>query len=290
MNTGIIGLGAMGAGMARNLHRAGFLRAVYNRSPHKAEILAERFRVQRAETPQELAGQCALILMSLPRDQDVLERVAQLCERLRPDTIVVDTSTVSSTAARAAAAAVEAAGGHFLDCPVSGGSEGARQGQLVVMAGGEAAVLERCRPVLSAIAKSIVHIGPVGCGQAAKAVNQIMAAGINQAVTEALAFGQALDLDMDRVLEVVAGGAAGNWFLDHRGRSMLAEQFAPGFRLSLHHKDLEICEQMLRDAGKTPDALPVSSMTRRHYRQLMEQGHGDEDISALFRSKQAALK
>lgn len=290
MNTGIIGLGAMGAGMAWNLHRAGFLGAVYNRSPHKAEALARRCGVHHARTPQALASQCPLIILSLPRDQDVLERITQLCEGLRPDTIVMDTSTVSSATARTGAAAVEAAGGHFLDCPVSGGREGAEKGQLVVMAGGEAAVLERCRPVLSAIAKNIVHIGPTGCGQAAKAVNQIMAAGINQAVTEALAFGQALDLDMDRVVEVVAGGAAGNWFLDHRGHSMLSEQFAPGFRLSLHHKDLEICEQMLRDAGKAPDALAVCSMTRRHYQQLMEQGHGDEDISALFRSKQAALK
>ena len=126
-------------------------------------------------------------------------------------------------------------------------------------------------------------MGPVGAGQSTKAVNQVMAAGINQAVTEALDFAQALDLPMDKVIEVVGSGAAGNWFLDHRGPSMTQGSFEPGFRVALHHKDLAICKQM---AEQFDVALPVIEMTLIHYRRLMEAGFGDEDISALFREKQ----
>ena len=153
-----------------------------------------------------------------------------------------------------------------------------------MMIGGEAAVLEQARPVLEAVGSRITHMGPVGAGQATKAVNQIMAAGINQAVTEALAFGAAHGLPMDRVIEVVGSGAAGNWFLTHRGPSMVEGRFEPGFRVALHHKDLMICRQM---AGQLGVAMPVVEMTLVHYRRLMEAGLGDEDISALFREKRA---
>ncbi|WP_156302245.1 NAD(P)-dependent oxidoreductase, partial [Methylogaea oryzae] len=137
-------------------------------------------------------------------------------------------------------------------------------------------------PVLRAVAARIVHIGPVGAGQGCKAVNQIMAAGIAQAVTEALAFGQAMDLPMDKVIEVVSGGAAGNWFLDHRGRTMVAGTFQPGFKLGLHHKDLLICRE---SAEKLGVSVPVTEQTIGEYARLMAEGYGDEDISALYRLK-----
>jgi 3-hydroxyisobutyrate dehydrogenase len=127
-----------------------------------------------------------------------------------------------------------------------------------------------------------VHIGPTGSGQATKAVNQIMAAGINQAVTEALAFGEAMGLNMDKVIEVVGSGAAANWFLSHRGRTMLAGSFAPGFKVALHHKDLLICRAMAATRGMS---LPIVEMTLDNYQRLMEAGHGEEDISALYRLK-----
>jgi 3-hydroxyisobutyrate dehydrogenase len=114
-----------------------------------------------------------------------------------------------------------------------------------------------------------------------------MAAGINQAVTEALAFGEVMGLDMNKVVDIVATGAAGNWFLDHRGKAMLADSYAPGFKLALHHKDLGICQAMLENACDT--SLPMIEMTLIHYQRLMEQGFGDEDISALFRLKKAQL-
>jgi 3-hydroxyisobutyrate dehydrogenase len=161
--------------------------------------------------------------------------------------------------------------------------EGARNGTLAMMVGGNAAVLNRIAPVLDAIAGRIEHMGPVGAGQATKAVNQVMAAGINQAVSEALAFAAALELPLDKVIDVVGSGAAGNWFLAHRGPTMTRGNFEPGFRVALHHKDLAICKQM---AQQFDVALPVVEMTLIHYRRLMRAGLGDLDISALYREKQ----
>src|SRR3972149_4071650 len=177
--------------------------------------------------------------------------VRAIATAIKPDSVVVDTSTVSADTAREAAAILKDKGAHFLDCPVSGGVEGAKNGTLAVMAGGDEKILERVKPVLSAIASNIAYIGPTGSGQACKAVNQLMAAGINQAVTEALAFGEAMGLDMGKGVNIIATGAAGSWYLDHRGRSMLAGKFTPGFKISLHHKDLLICKSMLENATET---------------------------------------
>ena len=144
------------------------------------------------------------------------------------------------------------------------------------------ALVERIRPALRVIAAKIDLMGPIGAGQATKAVNQIMVAGINQSVTEALAFGQHQGLDMDKAVDVVSSGAAGNWFVEHRGRSMTADEFAPGFRVALHHKDLKICQAML---AADHVQLPMVEMTLVHYERLIQEGHGDEDISALYRLK-----
>ena len=284
MRTGVIGLGGMGAPMARNLQRNGLLEMVWNRTRSSAEALAAELGVPAAFDPAELADRCEVIILSVSADDDVLEVAGALVTSLWPGAVVIDTSTVSRETARAAAARVAAAGGNFLDAPVSGGGEGARQGTLAMMVGGDAAVLARVQPVLEAVAARITHMGPVGAGQATKAVNQIMAAGINQAVTEALAFAEAHELPMDRVIEVVGSGAAGNWFLSHRGPTMVEGRFEPGFRVALHHKDLAICRQMAEQFGVS---LPVVEMTLVHYRRLMEAGFGDEDISALFREKRA---
>src|SRR3972149_311283 len=156
------------------------------------------------------------------------------------------------------------------------------------MAGGEEKILARVKHALSSIASNIAYIGPTGSGQACKAVNQLMAAGINQAVTEALAFGEAMGLDMDKVVNIIATGAAGNWFLDHRGKSMLAGKFTPGFKIGLHHKDLMICKSMLKNVTET--SFPLLARTLADYQQLMDEGHADEDISALIRLKRERLK
>ncbi|MGH8609723.1 MAG: NAD(P)-dependent oxidoreductase [Gammaproteobacteria bacterium] len=286
MKTGVIGLGAMGAGMAWNLQRQGFLAVVWNRTPSRAEPFAGQEGIRVAGSPEELARCCELIVTCVSRDVDVKQAISATLPGLTAGTIVADTSTINAATARELAAQLGAWGVEFLDCPVSGGVEGARQGTLAMMVGGNAGALERAQPVLAAIARHIVHMGPSGSGQATKAVNQIMAAGINQAVTEALAFGEAMGLPMDKVLDVVGSGAAANWFLEHRAKNMLEGRFSPGFRVSLHHKDLSICREMAKNAA----SLPVTEMTITDYERLMQQGRGDEDISALFRVKRSAYK
>lgn len=284
MKTGVIGLGAMGAPMARNLHRAGLLAAVWNRSAATADALGDELGVAVAESPADLAARSEAIILSVSADEDVLEVLDSLLPGLQEGSIVIDTSTVRGETARAAAGLLAKAGAAFLDAPVSGGIEGARKGTLAMMVGGEADVLARARPVLEAVSARIAHMGPVGAGQATKAVNQVMAAGINQAVSEALAFADALGLPLDKVIDVVGSGAAGNWFLSHRGPTMTQGVFDPGFRVALHHKDLAICKQM---AAQFDASLPLVEMTLILYRRLMEAGHGDEDISALYRQKQS---
>ncbi len=282
MKVGFIGLGAMGWGMAANLAKAGLLAIVWNRTAARAEAFAAEHGVEVAATPEALASACDVVLACVSADADVLEMVEALKPGLAAGSLVIDTSTISVQTAQEAARRLAEVGVEFLDAPVSGGVEGAKSGQLVMMVGGEAAVLDRVRPALEAMSKSITHMGAVGMGQATKAVNQIMAAGINQAVTEALGFGQAMGLDMDKVISVVGNGAAGNWFVNMRGPTMTRGTYEPGFKLALHHKDLSICRAML---DKLNVSLPTVEMTLHHYERLMAAGHGEEDISALYRLK-----
>ncbi len=273
----------MGSGMALNLHKAGYLHGVWNRTRSKAERVAGQTGAILFELPAQLASECELVLLCVSRDADVLEMVEQVATTASAGTIVVDTSTVSSNTAELAAAELAKKNVAFLDCPVSGGVEGAKNGTLAMMVGGDAEVLARAEDTLRAIAATVTLIGSTGSGQACKAVNQIMCAGVNQAVTEALAFGEAMGLDMNKVVDVVAKGAAGNWFLDHRGKTMLVDDNDTGFKLNLHHKDLTICKDMIRDLDKF--TLPLVDTTLKQYEELMEQGYGDEDISALYRLK-----
>jgi 3-hydroxyisobutyrate dehydrogenase len=279
----VLGLGAMGAPMALNLDRAGCLAACWNRSPERTASLDVSAKVIKAADAAEAAAAAEVVIVCVSRDADVIEVVEAIRPRLRTGSVVVDTSTVSAATARQLASLLAEDGIGFLDAPVSGGVEGAIHARLAMMVGGEAVHLDGARPVLERLTASIVHMGGSGAGQATKAVNQIMAAGINQAVTEALAFGAAQGLDMQRVVEVVSRGAAGNWFLDHRGLSMLDGRYDTGFKLALHHKDLAICLSMAAERGFPP--LPLTEMTLEAYERLMAEGFGDEDISALFRLK-----
>ena len=282
MKAGMVGLGAMGAHMARHLHKAGYLAAVWNRTRAKADALGAELGVPVADSLGALAEICEVVITCVSRDVDVEEVVDALRPGLHAGSVIVDVSTISADTARSLAERLAEDDLDFVDAPVSGGVEGARNAQLVAMVGAEEEVLARVYPLLQCIAARIVHMGPVGAGQATKAVNQIMVAGVNQAVTEALAFGEAMGLPMDKVIEVVGSGAAGNWFLDHRGKTMVAGEYAPGFRVALHNKDLGICKQMAEHLGVQ---LPVVEMTLLHYRRLIEAGYGDEDISSLMREK-----
>lgn len=282
MKTTVIGLGAMGAGMAGNLFRAGHLSQAWNRTPARAQAAAEQHGFKVADSLEAAAAQSDLVITAVSADADLLDVVDRLGKVMAAGSVVLDTSTVSIDTAREVSDRLQAHGIHFLDSPVSGGREGAEKATMVMMVGGDANVLERVMPVLASISRKVVHMGPVGSGQATKAVNQIMCAGINQAVTEALAFGQHQGLDMQKAVDVVSSGAAGNWFVEHRGMSMTGGSFAPGFRVALHHKDLKICQAML---AADHVQLPMVEMTLVHYERLMADGHGDEDISALYRLK-----
>ena len=279
---GLIGLGAMGAPMARNLAGAGMLACIWNRTNDKAAALASELNVARASDPADLARHCEMVLTCVSADADLIAVVDRLIAGLDGDKLLIDTSTVQPATAAEVAARLAEVGCGFLDAPVSGGVEGARHGRLAIMVGGEAATLVRARPVLEVLGQRIVHMGPVGSGQSTKAINQIMAAGINQAVTEALALAAAEGLPLDKVIETLSAGAAGSWFLEQRGPTLVRGDFAPGFKVGLHHKDLLICKAIAECHGV---ALPVVEMTLVHYRRLMQAGYGDEDISALFREK-----
>lgn len=282
MKTGFIGLGAMGLSMAKNLAGQGLLATVWNRSAHKAQALAEEVGCEVAVDPAQLARACEAVVICVSADADVKAVIAALQPGLTPGKVVIDCSTVSAETARQSAHRLFEQGVDFLDAPVSGGTEGARLGSLSIMVGGEIHAFERVTPVLKAMGQRIVHLGPVGAGQSAKAVNQVMCAGINQAVTEAMAFATALGLPLEKLIEVIGSGAAGNWFINHRGLSMVDGRYPPGFKLALHHKDLMICQEMARQLG---GELPLSAATLNDYETLMAAGHGDEDISALYRLK-----
>lgn len=282
LKAGFVGLGAMGDPMARHLHARGLLAAVGNRTQAKADALARALGVAAAATPAELAARCEVIALCVTADADVLATVEALAPHLQPGAIVIDHSTVAPDTAKRAAATLATAGAQFLDAPVSGGVEGAKNGKLSVMVGGDAAALERARPVLEAYALRITHMGPVGAGQATKAINQVLVAGIAQAVCEGLALGEALGLEPERLLPTLGAGAAGNWFLEKRGATMLRDEFAVGFKLGLLHKDLGIVRRIAEAAGTDRSVIEKSLAD---YAELMARGHGDDDISALIRLK-----
>jgi len=282
LQVGFIGLGAMGAPMAKHLHEHGLLAAVANRTHAKAQTLADQLGVQAPDTLAALAGQCDVVALCVTADADVLATIEALAPHLRHGAIVIDHSTVAPDTAKKAALRLSEVGVHFLDAPVSGGVEGARNGKLSVMVGGDAEVLERARPVLEAYALRISHLGANGAGQATKAINQVLVAGIAQGVCAGLALGEALGLDPERLLPTLGAGAAGNWFLEKRGATMLRNEFGVGFKLALLHKDLEIVRGIAEQAGTDRQVIEQSLAD---YAELMSQGYGDDDISALIRLK-----
>ncbi len=282
LKAAFIGLGAMGAPMAGHLKSRGLLQAVANRTHAKAKALAAELGVSAPDSLAELATQCDVIALCVTADADVIATVEALAPHLQPGAIVIDHSTVAPATAKQAAAILAGVGAFFLDAPVSGGVEGAKNGKLSVMVGGDAGVLERARPVLEAYALRVTHLGDVGSGQATKAVNQVLVAGIAQAVCAGLALGEALGLDPERLIPTLGAGAAGNWFLDKRGASMLRNEFGVGFKLGLLHKDLKIVNGIAEQAGTDRQVIEQSIAD---YAQLMRQGHGDDDISALIRLK-----
>jgi len=283
IKTGFIGLGAMGAPMAGHLHHQGLLTAVWNRSADKADRFAGHHGgVQQPASLAALAGMVEVILVCVSADDDLRAVVAELEAGLRPGMILVDHSTVAPATARELAERVQALGVSFVDAPVTGGVEGAKNGQLAIMAGGDAEAFARLESVFAAYGKAWRHLGPAGAGQSAKAVNQLIVAGIAEAVCEGLALVEKLDLPRTEMLELLGGGAAGNWFLDKRGATMLADSFETGFDPKLLLKDLKICASLLDELSFESSVLPSAL---DDYRRLVEGGETGRDISALIRLK-----
>ena len=277
---GFIGLGIMGSGMVRNLLAADHEVTVWNRTPSRAQALAEAGAAV-AESPAAVAERNDVVFVCVSDTPDVGAVVFGddgVASGLRPGGLIVDHSTISPVATVEFATVIEAQGGAWLDAPISGGSEGAAQGTLSIMIGGEASQVERVRPYLEAMGSTITHVGPQGTGQLAKAVNQVLVVVTQLAVSEGLLLAQAGGIDLSRTLAAVEGGAAGSWMLSNRGPQMIERDWRPGFTIDLQQKDLRI-------ALETADAYGVpllgTALVHQLYRALQQQGLGDEGNHAL---------
>ncbi len=282
VKVGFIGLGTMGTPMAMNLLKAGHQVRVHNRTRDR-ELPVVAAGASRAETPQA-AAQGAEVIITCVSDTPDVESVilgdTGIIHGASPGAIVVDMSTISPTATQRMATTLAEQGIGMIDAPVSGGSEGAQQGTLSIMVGGDVAQVERVRPVLSALGKTITHVGPIGAGQLTKAINQIIVAGTYWAIAEGLTLGLKAGLDMTQVVQAVAGGAAGSWGLTHRSSNMIDNSYPLGFRVRLHQKDLNIALNAARTLGVP---LPMAAFIEQVETGLINQGYGDEDVSAIAR-------
>ncbi len=277
----------MGAPMAKNLHRAGLLHSVWNRSADKAQALAAELGVAAPAELPEFARSLDAIVVCVSADADVRAVIEGMAAGLGKGALVIDCSTVSADTARWAESFLAERGVRFLDAPVSGGVEGAQKATLAIMCGGTPETFDVARPVLAAMGKTIEHFGPAGSGQATKATNQIMCAGIIRACAEAMAFAGAHQLPLERVVNTLGAGAGSSWYFVHRAPNMVRGSYPAGFRVKLHAKDLGICRDM---AARLGVHLPVVDSMLAEYAELIAQGFGDEDISATHRLKQALFE
>lgn len=282
MRIGFIGLGTMGSHMAGRLLAAGYEVTVHNRTRAKEEALAAQ-GAARAASPRACAeGQDVVFTMvaDTPDVQAVVLGDQGASEGMAPGSILVDMSTISPATTRRIAAALGEHDVTMLDAPVSGGSEGARAGTLSIMVGGDSVALERVRPALAVLGKLVTHVGPVGSGQVAKAVNQVVIAGVYASVAEGMALAMKAGIDVEAALPALAGGAAGSWILEHRAANMLAGSYPLGFRTRLHRKDLGIALGAARELGVS---MPVAAYVEQLETSLIARGFGDEDVSNLAR-------
>ncbi len=282
MRVAVIGLGTMGAPMARHLLVAGHEVTVHNRTRSREEPL-EAAGAGRAASPAEAAAAAEAVLTCVsdtPDLEHILLGPAGVAEGLEPGGLVVDCSTVSPAATAAIAATLRERGIGLVDAPVSGGSEGAERGTLTIFCGGTDADVARARTVLEAFGSRITHLGPSGAGQVAKAVNQVMIAGTYATVGEGIALAEAAGLDLPQLVEALSAGAAASWVLTNRAGNMIADTYPLGFKVALHRKDLGIA---LDEAGRAGLRLGVSELVAAQEDVLMGEGHGDEDVSALAR-------
>lgn len=285
-----IGLGTMGAPMARNLLRAGYELTVHNRTRDKERPL-EALGARRAASPREAAEGADVVLTNVSDTPDVEAVVlgeAGAAEGMAPGSVLIDFSTISPSATRRLATALVGRGVTMLDAPVSGGSEGAEKGALSIMVGGEPEVFAQVEPVLEALGKTVTLVGPVGSGQMTKAINQVIIAGVYAAVAEGMALGLASGIDLAAARRALGGGAAGSWVLEHRAENMISGSYPLGFRTRLHLKDLGIALEAGRELGVP---IPLAAYVAQLEAGLVGRGYGDEDVSNIARAvrEQAGL-
>jgi 3-hydroxyisobutyrate dehydrogenase-like beta-hydroxyacid dehydrogenase len=277
-----LGLGTMGMAMAANLARAGFAVTAWNRTPGRVEELAD-LGVTEAATPAEAASQVEMVVICVsdtPDVEAVLFGPAGVIEGAQPGTLIIDCSTIAPSGSWDFAARLREADLRMVDAPVSGGSEGARNATLTIFVGGDERDVEHARPVLSALGRTITHVGPIGAGQAVKAVNQVILAGTYLGVAEGIVLAIKAGLDVEQVVTALGGGAAQSWVLANRSGRMIDNDYPLGFKVALHRKDLAIALDL---AGQLGAVLPVSALAAQLESGLVGQGHGDDDMSALAR-------
>lgn len=279
MKVGFIGLGVMGRPMALHLQRAGHELHVWARRPASTAGLPATLHA----TPAELGRACAVVFTVITSSADV-EAVALgvdgLIAGMAPGTVLVDCSTIAPDVARRIADELGRKGIAMLDAPVSGGAQGAIDATLAIMAGGEAAVLERVRPLLDCLGKRIVHVGPNGAGQVAKACNQMIMVAAIQAAAEAMHLARAAGVDCGKVRDALAGGSAGSRVLDVMGKRMVERDFVAGIEARLHHKDFGL---VLEAARKSGAPVPLTAAVAQQLNSLMAQGWGGDDTASLLR-------
>ncbi|AEA12345.1 6-phosphogluconate dehydrogenase, NAD-binding protein [Thermoproteus uzoniensis 768-20] len=280
MKVGFIGLGIMGGPMARHLHKAGFLAAVYNRTRAKAEPFG-KLGVYVAESPADLAKRVDVVIEMVsdaPDVEQVLFGPGGVVEGARPGLVVVDMSTNSPDWARNFAERLAARGIDFLDAPVTGGQKGAEEGTLTVMVGGREDLFQRLLPVFKAFAKEVIYAGPVGYGQAMKLVNQVVIALNTIAMVEGLRLAEALGLDIDKVARLLTVGAARSGSIELYLPKLLKGDLSPGFKAAHLKKDLAYAMEI---ANRKSLSLPASALALELYKKMVEKGLGELGIHAL---------
>jgi 3-hydroxyisobutyrate dehydrogenase len=282
MNIAFIGLGTMGAPMALNLLKAGFSVTVHNRTPSKEEMLAKE-GAKRAASPQEAAQNADVVITNVSDSPDVEAVILGehgAIHGMKSGSILIDVSTISPITTRKVAEKLAEKHIEMLDCPVSGGSEGAIKGTLSIMVGGKPEVLAKVMPVLQAMGKTISHVGTIGSGQVTKAINQVIIAGTYAAVAEGMAMGLAAGIDIEAAHKALSGGAANSWVLTNRAGNMIKNEYPLGFRTRLHRKDLGIAIETAKDLGVS---IPIAALVEQMEVSLVKRGFGDEDVSNIAR-------
>ena len=287
LNLAFIGLGVMGSPMAGHLAKAGYSVTVFNRTTEKAKQWAASHGGLIGETPAEAAKNADIVFCCVGNDDDVRSVTTGengVISAMKAGSILVDHTTASAELATELDTACRAAGLHFIDAPVSGGQQGAENGKLTIMCGGEEDIFNQCQPIMETYAQAVTLMGDAGAGQLTKMVNQICIAGLVQGLSEGLYFAEKAGLDQKKVIEVISKGAAGSWQMVNRHKTMVEDEYNHGFAVDWMRKDLDIC---LSQGRKIKAKLPVTALVDQFYSEVQAMGGGRWDTSSLLKRLKA---